>query len=86
MSGTVKGGAPWMREAVRQFAHSDPAWLARIEEAIPDGTFVSLFCGARPRPLGAALFRGNEMLARVSPTYHSVGSAAEAVLRAAVTA
>lgn len=77
MSGQVRASTPWMRDAIRL---AEPESLARVQEAIPDGTFVSLFCGGKPRPLGASLFRGHDQLVRVEPAYYSVAAAVDAVL------
>ena len=82
MSGTVHGSTPWMREALRQAWHQWPAEMAAAEAGIPDGMFVSLICGGRPRPLGAVLVRGNDQVARVEPAYHSVMAACHAVVAA----
>lgn len=84
MSGKVLGGSPWMRTAIRDFAGRYPDTLAAVEEAIPAGHHISLTCGGRPRPLGAILVddANQREVCRVEPAYHSVGSAAYAVLNA----
>lgn len=87
MSGKVRGGAPWMRDAIRNFAGQYPDTLAAVEESIPDKHHVSLTCGGRPRPLGAILVDDEHQreVCRVEPAYHSVGAAVYAVLNAART-
>lgn len=79
MSG-VRAATPWMREALRM---AEPDGLARVEEAIPEGSHITLICGGRPRPLGAILVRDGVQVARVEPAYYSVAAACDAVLRRA---
>ena len=83
MTGTIRAATPWTRDALRQFTDTDPAWLARIESDIPTGHSILLSCGSSPRPLGAILRDAQGEVARVEPAYHSVGAAADAVLRVA---
>ena len=80
MSGTVRADTPWMRAALADFAANHPEALADVEARIPDGTHISLFCGSKPRPLGAILVRGHEQLVRVEPGYQTVDGACHAVL------
>ena len=80
MSGTVRAGTPWTRTALADFALNRPDALADIEARMPDGMHVSLFCGSKPRPLGAILVLGREQLIRVEPGYQTVGGACYAVL------
>lgn len=84
MSGTVKGGGPWMRRAIAEFGHQYPDELAALEEAIPDGHHIDLFCGRYPRPLGANLVGPatlpDRRVARVEPGYPTVMAACYAVL------
>lgn len=81
MSGTVKGAAPWMRRAVAEFGHQYPDHLDRLEAAIPDGHWIVLSCGRRPRPLGARLVAPDGVeIARVEPGYPTVSAACYAVL------
>ena len=76
----IRGGAPWMRRAVAEFAHQFPDTRAAIESAIPAGHHISLICGGRPHPLGAVLVGPDGIVARVEPGYPTVASACNAVL------
>lgn len=86
MNARIYGGSPWTRGAIRTAAAEDPESLRAVEAAIPAEHHISLFCGSRPRPLGAHLVGPSGTVARVEPMYATVGAACWAVLREATHA
>ena len=76
----IHGTSPWMRRTVAEFAHQYPEYLAGLEAEIPDGHWIVLQCGRRPRPLGAVLVNRDGEVARVEPGYPTVTAACYAVL------
>lgn len=84
MAGRLVGGAPWTREAIRQYRHRQPDDASRIEASIPDGMSVLLTCGRRYGMWGAVLTEGFRMVARTDTVHKTIGEAVAAAMYAAM--
>ncbi len=81
MSGTFQASnTPWMKTAMREFKATYGHENEDIEDALPDGVTVSIYCLGNPRPLGAYITGLGEPI-RIEPQFLSVGAVGWAAVR-----
>ena len=76
------GGAPWTRNAIRQYRHRYPEATATLEARIPDGMSVLIIADRRPGQWGAVLTTGWREIARTERSYPTITAAAYAAIHA----
>jgi len=83
MTARIVGGAPWTREAIRQYRHQHPDAFDEAAAQIPEGMKVLLIpANGRPGTWIGVLVEGFREITR-STAQHSIPSAVGAALFAA---
>ena len=86
MTARIVGGAPWTREAIRQFRHAHPAAFEEAAAQIPEGMKVLLIpANARPGVWIGVLVEGFREVARGQAAYSIPSAVAGALYAGGVT-
>jgi hypothetical protein len=85
VSGQLVGGAPWTREAIREYRHQHPVDVEVLEARIPDGHSVLLIpANGNYGSWVGVLVEGFREIARSPQAAPSITAAAYAAIHAGV--